>query len=395
MKNTIRTILVLLLISAQQLHAQNRSIQFAFGSWDEVKLKAQKESKIIFVDAFTTWCGPCKWLAKNVFTNDTVADFYNSNFINVSIDMEKGQGIELAKQWAVKAYPTLLFIASNGEVLHRACGSMEVAKFVQLGKDALNTETQFATAQKKYESGKADIKFLAAYVLQLQDNCMAFQKERDAYFSTQKEADLLSNQNWEIIRRTLKDIDSREFKYVESHQADFSKLYDAKMVNETIDVIYESALIAPIRKDSLDNFNSLRAKVLQRNTLAAKKAVANADMAYFKKKKDWDNYIKSTERYIADFEPQNWNLLNSTAWTLFENISDKKQLESALNLAKKSVLLNENGANIDTYANLLFKSGDKKSAVEYEKKAIELAKKDGDEGLAKELEETLKKFETK
>ena len=57
---------------------------------------------------------PCKQMAKSVFTNDAVADYYNTNLVNAKIDMEKGEGLEIAKLYEVKCYPNLLFIDGNG-----------------------------------------------------------------------------------------------------------------------------------------------------------------------------------------------------------------------------------------------------------------------------------------
>ena len=90
-----------------------QGMQFETGSFEEIKAKAKKENKLIFLDAYTTWCGPCKWMAKTVFTNDTVAQYYNANFINAKIDMEKGEGIELAKKYAVRCYPNLLMVMAR------------------------------------------------------------------------------------------------------------------------------------------------------------------------------------------------------------------------------------------------------------------------------------------
>ena len=106
--------------------SQNQSITFNQGSWEEILSKAEKENKMIFLDAYASWCRPCKWRETNVFTKDSVADFYNDKFINVKIDMEKGEGIELKKKHGVKAYLTLFYINSKGEVEHRACGALQV-----------------------------------------------------------------------------------------------------------------------------------------------------------------------------------------------------------------------------------------------------------------------------
>jgi thiol:disulfide interchange protein len=87
------------------LTAQKREIKFEKTKWKQVLEKAKRENKIIYLDCFTSWCGPCKWMKKNVFTNDTAADFYNANFICFEMDMEKGEGFEMAKKYNVMAYP--------------------------------------------------------------------------------------------------------------------------------------------------------------------------------------------------------------------------------------------------------------------------------------------------
>ena len=109
MRNRI-LIFILATLFLLPAYAQNRSIEFREGDWSGLLKTAAKKDKLIFLDCYTSWCGPCKMLAKNVFTNDTVADFYNRNFICVKMDMEKGEGPELAKKYKVAAYPTLLYV---------------------------------------------------------------------------------------------------------------------------------------------------------------------------------------------------------------------------------------------------------------------------------------------
>ena len=57
------------------LFLQAQGINFFEGSFQEVKAEAKKQNKIIFIDCYTSWCGPCKWMAKNVFTDKKVGDF--------------------------------------------------------------------------------------------------------------------------------------------------------------------------------------------------------------------------------------------------------------------------------------------------------------------------------
>lgn len=118
-------------------------------SWAQIKAKAQKEKKMIFFDAYTTWCGPCKYLETSVYTDESVASYYNDNFINVKFDMEAGEGIKLAEEFGITAYPTLLFFTAEGKLIHKNVGALKVPDFIDLGKDATNPDKQYFTLKQK------------------------------------------------------------------------------------------------------------------------------------------------------------------------------------------------------------------------------------------------------
>lgn len=109
-------------------------IQFTESSFAELLKLAKKEKKNIFFDAYASWCGPCKLLKKDVFTQTQVGDFFNKNFINVAMDMEKGEGVELSKKFKITAYPTLLFINDKGDVIGSALGYHSADKLIQVAK---------------------------------------------------------------------------------------------------------------------------------------------------------------------------------------------------------------------------------------------------------------------
>ena len=130
MKNFILSLLILVNITTT--FSQDTGLQIEHNAtWQQILDKAKKENKNIFVDVYTVWCGPCKLMSKSTFTNDTVANFYNANFINYKIDAEKGEGVEIAHKYEVNCYPNLLIINPNGEIVHRGAGYKNKIEFIE------------------------------------------------------------------------------------------------------------------------------------------------------------------------------------------------------------------------------------------------------------------------
>lgn len=113
-----------------------QGIKFDDGTFSEALSKAEKEHKLVFVNAYTYWCGPCKLMSENIFSLQSVGEYYNHHFINVNINMEKGVGIELVEKYQINSYPTYLFINGKGKMVHRGLGYFTEKEFIQFAKDA-------------------------------------------------------------------------------------------------------------------------------------------------------------------------------------------------------------------------------------------------------------------
>lgn len=114
---------------------EEKGITFEDGTWKEVLAKAEAEGKLVFLDAYASWCGPCKMLKAHTFTDQLVGAYFNANFINAKMDMEKGEGPQLARQYGVTAYPTLFFVKSDGTVVNKAVGFRNAEQLLALGKE--------------------------------------------------------------------------------------------------------------------------------------------------------------------------------------------------------------------------------------------------------------------
>ena len=106
-------------------------------TFKEALAKAENEDKLIFIDAYTVWCGPCKIMARNSFPNREVGELYNANFINLKIDMERGEGVGIGKTYNVMAYPTLLIVNSKGKVINKTIGMKSTEQLIEFANKAI------------------------------------------------------------------------------------------------------------------------------------------------------------------------------------------------------------------------------------------------------------------
>jgi thioredoxin-related protein len=141
-----------------------QGIQFFEGSWKEAMEKAKSEDKLLFVDAFAKWCGPCKAMAKNVFTQQKVGDFFNSNFINLKLDMEEADGVSFGHKYPVSAYPTLFFLDGDGKVVKLIKGGQQAEGLINLGAEAIKSNDKSGNFAEKYEAGERDYTLVLNYV---------------------------------------------------------------------------------------------------------------------------------------------------------------------------------------------------------------------------------------
>jgi thioredoxin-related protein len=392
---------------AQQT-SKETGMQFEHGTWAEIKAKAKKENKNIFMDAYTTWCGPCKMMAKNIFPLPEAGEFFNANYINVKVQLDTTKNDdEYIKGWYkdahdimvgynVRVFPTYLFISPEGKLLHRAVGASDVATFIGKGKDALDPNKQYYTLQDRYNAGEKSEALLRSLTLAATNaydkpNASKYGSE---FFASQKE--LNTEENIKLIDAITESSKDPGFKFIVENPTAYNKVIGEGASEKKIRMIAVREDVFPVirKKGVTPDWDAL-----QKNLTAKYPAMADEIMSYGKityygnVTQDYPAFSKEVssymEKYAGRFSPQE---LNAYAWTIFSRCEDVNCIDQALQWSKKSVDLTSNHMFMDTYANLLYKKGQKDEAIVWEEKALVAAKADNSDTAS--YEETIKKMKS-
>ncbi len=382
--------LILFLFSSASATAQEEGIEFLPMSLSEAKTFSASTKKLIFIDCYTTWCGPCKWMSANIFTNDTVADFYNRNFLCLKMDMEKGEGKRIARKYGVSAYPTLLFLDHEGNVQERKVGaSRTVMDYVDLGLLAMNPFRNLRGHQLSFDSGARDPLFLKEYLEKLSNAGISSRAVFDTLYTAWGEEEYAKAENFELYSEFDFDFDSRAFQNMLTHFPYYQKTFGEKADEyaKSVFLISHSSAVRKKDKEGLAQIEAAMSKMPEETMGAIKWSMEARQLQQVRNPKP---YIKHAINGAEKYSWNNAGSLNAMAWYIYKNSKDKEELEVALKMSRRSLELQKLPAYLDTQASLLFELGEKSKAIAVQQEAISLAKKTGDD--VKTYQDTLEFF---
>ena len=212
-------ICLLIFISAS-VNAQG--INFFHGTWEQALEESRVTNKPLFVDVFTSWCGPCKRLSKKVFVQKSVGDYFNENFIcfKLQADAKNDQNKELAKKLNVSAYPTLLWLNHKGEMLHTAIGYKDAAELIGEGKTSFDTENRLGTILTKWKNGDRSFELGKKFFAYDHNKSEEF----DSFYMSLNEAQKVDSSLFDVISyRFPLSLEGKTFKYMLQHRKDCYK----------------------------------------------------------------------------------------------------------------------------------------------------------------------------
>ncbi len=137
MKKLFRLSVGLFLLTALATPSFAAGIKFFKGNLEEAIAKAKEENKLVFIDAYAAWCGPCKMMDRSTFKEDAVGEYYNEKFINVKLNVDDKSNEQFVSAQAIRSIPYYAFLNGEGTVVHSGMGFLEESEFIQLGQTAM------------------------------------------------------------------------------------------------------------------------------------------------------------------------------------------------------------------------------------------------------------------
>ena len=343
---------------------KSEGVAFVEGkTFAEVLHKAKEEGKMLFIDCYTSWCGPCRMMATQVFPQKKVGDYFNEHFVSFKIDMEKGEGPELKNKFSVRAYPTFLFLDGDGKEINRIVGGdSDADKFLESVDDGIGT-LSLSSLAKRYEGGERDTTFLLSYLKAL-DGAYDSKKANEVagVLLEGRDQDMLTNKGlFDAFLKYNTTPLSPAFQYVLSHKAMFTKKYGDEHLDRTIESVWMSYPRSFVTKESdgsvkVDEvaMEAYKKEMKKWKVKNADEVILNYDMYVAESKSDWKTFAALCTKNIKKYGEYDMSIYN-WALRIQQHCKDPKVRETAIgwinarmkNIAKEKAKEMEKQKNLE------------------------------------------------
>ncbi|MNK45514.1 Thioredoxin-1 [compost metagenome] len=367
------------LIFAFQLGFSQQNIKFEDSDFATLLAKAKTEKKLIFLDAYATWCGPCKLMERNVFTDAKVADYYNKNFINAHFDMEKGEGRELAAKYGIRSYPTLLFLNGEGEVVGKELGYLNTADFYALGTKNNKPELVNSNLKDEFLNGKLDQPALLNFISLYSGKDPILAKQASEKYFVNKKDKAFSGEEINALLNFTQSVDDANYKVFQQNKSAIVELLTEKNYSQFDNYLRLMKIVTSATNDKTKTIDD--AKVLKEGEgLLPKddlvKSLNIYKLNYYISHENYPAYEKTALEYYKNADEFNGSELLASAGVFVENVTNPTSLQTATKWAEKVVMSQENFDSTSILAQLYDKLGKKDEAKMFAGMAANFAKEE-------------------
>ena len=388
--------------------AQDKGVQFDHQSnWSAIRARAKTEHKYIFMDCFTTWCGPCRFMSTTIFPQEEAGNYFNDKFVSVKVQLDStakddahvrawyADAHNLMTQYDIRAFPTYLIFTSDGQVLHRAVGSTQTAaEFIRNIQAAFDTSAAYYPQLAQYQAGRRDSSFLRKLAGQASDvyDMKDGHDIADAYFATQ--SDPFTPGSLNLLITYTQSTDDKGFSILCDHSDKVDQVLGAGTAEQRVSSLLIQAYLRPAVKAAggrEPDWKAMQRSMSEKYPAYAAEVTSKSKVLYYQQHQDWPHFQGAIVGYMQQYGAHATAAeLNEYAWTVFQNCRDMTCVADALDWSKRSFNDKPIPGYMDTYANILYKMGKKDDAITWEQKAADLSAGDEKAGYQSTIEKMKK-----
>ena len=320
---------------------------FAQTNFEELTLdkaldKAKAEGKLVFVDMYTSWCMPCKYMANTIFPKAEMGEYLNPRFVCLKINAEEGEGVEIAKRYEIAAFPTLLIMDTSGVVQHRIVGGSEtVADFIKRVAEGLDENTAIGVLAARYEKGDREVSFLANYaraLLAVDDPKVL--EVAEVLIKGLSDEQRVDSAYWFVYEHpALTPVGSPNMEYLLANAVRFQKSVGEERVNEKIATAFDLKLTNMItgrdKQSGVEAIDAIEKEMEGYKFLSKPRLKMFAEIARAQRSGDIEKLLAVCERDIPQIEHEHLLAVFFPLSLTIKRNGDAGQQERILKLAKK------------------------------------------------------------
>ncbi len=274
-----------------------QGIDFFHGSWSEALEKAEAEDKLIFVDAYAEWCGPCKMMSARVFPDAEVGEYFNANFISVKYNMEKAESEDFRQWHTASAYPTLLFINAENEVVHRLIGARQSEQLIREAGAALSrSEKDLDELRADYETDPTDeatFKYVRALIRAGESHLRVAND-----YLRRPSTDFTAPATLRLLFLATTEADSRLFDLLLEHREAVATLEGAEAVETQLQRAVRTTFDKGLEYRSADLLAAAVDKQALIDKDEANRLESEGEFAMALQGNDYKDFVKATKSYL-------------------------------------------------------------------------------------------------
>lgn len=300
--------------------------------WRNLLTRADSLNKPVFLDIYATWCGPCKQMDNIVFSDPDVALYYNGNFVNSKIDGESEFGVVLAREFGLRGYPTMYYLASDSFLYTNLVGFRPANFFLEYGKKVDQNTIRLREFSNAFDEGNLLGEKVKEYLELLTELDV---KEKlsllaDLYISTLTEDDLSNPENKGLILNSSLTFESELFRIIMEKPDVYSELWGEEEFRNFLEKVFQEALFrAASNKDTVlrDRLgDELMAVYFRNETESVIYGKFLTKKLYHAISSNWDEYAREVENYYANERSGDSEFLIQEVYQVLRNQYSSKEL---------------------------------------------------------------------